>query len=92
MHLTFEHRLKIFLHLSASHLDQDAHIHGAFFFNFGKVWADDIDLAIGDIVEFSHLQVLETARIFAAKFDSHVILAYNFTFKSRAVGNRNVYF
>ena len=91
VYLTFEHGFEIFLHLAASNLDHDAHVHMTLRFDFGEVRADHIDLSIRNIVQFGHMQVFEAATVFATEFHAQVSLADYFTFESRAIGNRYVY-
>ncbi len=92
MDLTFEHRLKVLLHLAASHLDHDAHVHGAFCGHLVEVGPYHSDLAILDRIKVGHAQILEAATVLATELDTHVGLAHALALKGGAVGHRNGHF
>ncbi len=92
MDLALQHRLEIFLHLAAGHLDDDAHIHGPLRRHIVEFRADDIYFAVDHFVQRRHVQILEAARILTAELDAHIRLAHHFAFESRAVRHRHRHF
>ena len=89
--LPLQHRLEIQLHLAASHLDQNSHIHRAADLHILKVGADDLDLAILHLVHWHHTQVLVGAAVLAAELDPHVGPAHDLTLEGGAVSDGNRY-
>ena len=85
--LALEHRLEVLLHLAAGHLDHDAQVHGAAVGHLVEVGADDRHLAVLDLVEVDHAQVLEGTRVLAAELHAHVVLAHTLALEGRAVGH-----
>ena len=59
--LPFEDRLEVLLHLAAGNIDDYSQIHVAFGFDFREVGSHDFYLAVGDLVQFRHAEVLEGA-------------------------------
>ena len=51
VYLAFKYRFEVLLHLTASHLDQDAHVHGTLVVDVFKSWADYFHFPIRDFVQ-----------------------------------------
>ena len=54
-----QHRLEVALELATVYLELDAHRVGAAILHLVEVGADDVDLAVGDVVRLGHLYKLE---------------------------------
>ncbi len=89
VHLAFQDRLKVGLHLAPGNPDDDPHVHRALVRNLVKARANDLDLAVFDLIHLCHIEVLKGAAVLAAKLDSHIVLAHHLALKSRAIGDRH---
>ena len=55
---------------------------------FGEIRADELDLAVLDLIHLVHHQVFEGTAVLAAEFDPHVGLADDLAFEGRAIRHR----
>src|SRR3990172_3754696 len=85
MDLTFEHRLEVLLHLAPGDLDDDPQVHRALIRHVVEGGSDKLDLAVLDLVQVGHEQVLEGPAVLATELDPHVGLTHDLAFKGGAV-------
>ena len=78
VNLALEDRFEILLHLPSSDFYQDAKIHITLFFDFLEFRSNELDLAVLDIIHFSHVEIFEGTALLAPELDTHICLADDF--------------